>query len=387
MMKICVVTGTRAEYGLLFHVLKGIKKSKKIKLQLIVTGSHLSKKHGFTVEKIVKDGFVIDERIKLPLHSRNSFDISKSVSIAIAKHSKVFDKLKPDLLLVLGDRYEIFAAAQAAMFSNIPIAHIAGGDVTEGAIDDAMRHSISKMSHLHFVTNDLSRKRLLFMGENKKNIFNFGSPGIDMIKKIKYLPKNIFLKEIRFPQFDKNILVTYHPTTINDTETIINEIVIVLKALEKLPKNYGVIFTGSNSDLKGDFYNKKIKKFVDQNKNMKFYLSLGHYYYLNALKHCDCVVGNSSSGLYEAPSFKTPTVNIGDRQKGRICADSVINCDLDINKITKSIIKSFDRKYTKLHNPYGKGNASEEIVKILEKVKINKKILRKTFNIYNEKII
>ena len=167
-MKICVVTGTRAEYGLLFHVLKGIKKSKKIKLQLIVTGSHLSKKHGFTVEKIVKDGFVIDERIKLPLHSRNSFDISKSVSIAIAKHSKVFDKLKPDLLLVLGDRYEIFAAAQAAMFSNIPIAHIAGGDVTEGAIDDAMRHSISKMSHLHFVTNDLSKKDYYLWGRTKK---------------------------------------------------------------------------------------------------------------------------------------------------------------------------------------------------------------------------
>ena len=193
-----------------------------------------------------------------------------------------------------------------------------------------MRHSISKMSHLHFVTNDLSRKRLLFMGENKKNIFNFGSPGIDMIKKIKYLPKNLFLKEIRFPKFDKNILVTYHPTTINDTETIINEIVMVLKALERLPKKW-CYFTGSNSDLKGDFYNKKIKKFVDQNKNMKFYLSLGHYYYLNALKHCDCVAGNFQVAYRKHHRLKLLQL-ILETTKGRICADSVINCDLDIDK-------------------------------------------------------
>ncbi len=383
-MKICVVTGTRADYGLLYYPLKEIQKSAKLELQLIATGSHLSRKFGLTYKKILEDGFTIKQKVKLPLKSNKESDICNSVSVAIKKLSKSYQKLKPDLLLILGDRYEILAATEAAMLSNIPIAHIAGGDITEGAIDESIRHAITKMSHIHFVTNKDALKRVKLMGENPEHIYNVGSPGIDMIKNMQYLSRDDFFKKISFAPKKKNCIVTYHPTTINEDEFIEKEIDIILSTLAKLPQDHGFIITGANSDLKGEIFNKKIIEFVRKKENMKFFMSLGQELYLNSLKHCDCVIGNSSSGLYEAPSFNIPTVNIGDRQKGRICAKSVFNCDLDNSDIYNTITKALKSKLTNIVNPYGAGDSAKKITKILTDIKEPKDLLRKKFYIKND---
>ncbi|MHB1127609.1 MAG: UDP-N-acetylglucosamine 2-epimerase, partial [Bacillota bacterium] len=313
--KIAVVTGTRAEYGLLFWLMKELQSSPELNLQVIATGMHLSPEFGQTYKAIEQDGFIINEKLEMLLSSDTPVGITKSIGLATIGFADILQRLSPDILVLLGDRYEILAAAQAALVALIPVAHIAGGDTTEGAIDEAIRHSITKMSHLHFVTNSIAEKRVRQLGEDPRHIYNVGSPGLDYINRIKLLERNEFEQKINFSLRDKNILVTFHPSTLDEQKPS-EQFQELLFALSKLGDNVGIIFTQSNSDTYGRILKNMTDNYISDHKNSKVYTSLGQFLYLNAIYHTDMVVGNSSSGLYEAPSFKKPTVNIGNRQKG-----------------------------------------------------------------------
>ena len=377
--KVCVVTGTRADYGLLYWLMREIDGDKGMELQLIVTGMHLNLEFGHTY-KVIEKEFKIDEKIVMPLSSDSEIDISKSMGLAQIAFSKAYHKLKPDIVLVLGDRFEIFSAVTAAMISRLPIAHLHGGEATEGLIDEAIRHSVTKMSHLHFVAHDDYKKRVIQLGEEPHRVFNFGAVGIDNIKKLKLLSKNEFQKSINFSLNKKNIIVTFHPVTLEDSTSKFqfNEL---LHSIKKL-KDTNVIFTKSNSDHDGRIINIMIDDYVSNNSNCIAFDSLGQLRYLSALKYVDAIVGNSSSGLLEAPSFKIGTINIGDRQKGRIKAVSILDC----NSCTKSINEAFDTLYSKdfqnllsrVENPFGDGGASKKIKQIIKKFDLSN-ILKKSF--------
>ena len=370
MRKICIVTGTRAEYGLLRNLMSLIKDSNETKLQIIATNMHLSPKYGDTYKEIEFDGFNID--IKVPIIDSDD-DSSQSILISMSKAiegiAQAFDNLKPDLLVVLGDRYEILAAAEAALIMRIPIAHISGGDITEGAYDDAIRHSITKMSLLHFPSTELYRQRIIQMGESPERVFNVGSTGVENIKNINLLSKKEIENLINFQIDSKTILVTYHPVTLgsNSSEVYITEFLSALDA----KKDLKIIFTMPNSDNGRDKIADAINNFVKQNpKRAKSFKSLGVVNYLSLMQYVAAVVGNSSSGIIETPSFGIPTLNIGDRQKGRLAAESVYNCTPD----KESIIKGFDyimsdkfRKIAKtVKNPYYKPNSSKNIFQIIK---------------------
>ena len=324
MKKICIVTGSRAEYGLLRWVLEGIKKSSKLNLQLIVTGTHLSKKFGQTINYIEKDGFRIDCKVNTHLTSDTPEGITKSMGKGMNGFAIALNQLKPDILLVLGDRYEILVSVISAMIASIPIAHLHGGELTEGAYDDSIRHSITKMSHLHFVANQEYKNRVVQLGENPNRVFNVGGLGIDNIRKLKLLKKKDLEAVLNFKFLEKNLLITYHPVTLepNANAKYMDEL---LQALNKL-KDIGLIFTMPNADIEHKVIFNKINNFCKKNKNAKSYISLGQLRYLSCIKYIDGVVGNSSSGLIEAPSFKKGTINIGNRQTGRIKAKSIIDC-------------------------------------------------------------
>jgi len=324
MRKVCLITGTRAEYGLLYWLMKEIESAEDLKLQLVVTGMHLSPEFGNTFEEIEKDGFLIDKKIDLLLNSDSELSISKSISIGIDKFATTFNDLKPDLILVLGDRYEIFSAVSAAMVARIPIAHIHGGETTEGAIDEPIRHSITKMSHLHFPATNEYQNRIIQLGENPKRVFNFGGVGLDNINNLNLLSKEDFERENNFKLGDKNLIVTFHPATLekDSAKTQFQELLNYFSSINKTK----IIFTKSNSDIDGRTINNMIDKYVTSHQNCIWFKSMGQINYLSALQFVDAVVGNSSSGLIEAPSFKIGTINIGDRQKGRIKAKSVIDC-------------------------------------------------------------
>jgi UDP-N-acetylglucosamine 2-epimerase (non-hydrolysing)/GDP/UDP-N,N'-diacetylbacillosamine 2-epimerase (hydrolysing) len=376
--KICVVTGTRAEYGLLFWLLKELKKDKAFTLQLVVTGAHLSKAFGFTYKAIQKDGFRIDAKVPMPLGDDSAVGIGTAIGKGTIGFSKAFRKLKPDLVVLLGDRYETLAAAQAALVALIPVAHIAGGDSTEGAFDEAIRHSITKMSHLHFVTNDDSARRVRQLGENPKHVFNVGSPGIDQIKKTKLLSRAELEAVLGFRFRARNILVTYHPETLaqQPPEKVLNEF---LKALDTLSENTGIIVTMPNADPGNRRIRAALKKYAAKRRHVKCFESLGQQRYLSAMSHVDAVVGNSSSGILEAPSFRKPTVNIGDRQKGRLQAGSVINCPAETGAIVDALQRAFALDCSSVVNPYGDGTASEQIVRTLKSVPDFRALLRKAF--------
>lgn len=380
MRKICVVTGSRAEYGLLYWLMKAIEVDRGLELQLIVTGMHLSKEFGLTYKEIEKD-FKINKKIDMALTDDTSISISNSMGIAQNLFAKAYDKLKPDIILVLGDRYEIFSASISAMISRVPIAHIHGGEITEGSWDDSIRHCISKMSHLHFVATEKYKKRLIQLGEEPKRIFNFGGMGIENINKLELYNKNELEKLLNFKFNKKNLLITFHPVTLeNNTST--KHFLEILDALKKI-KDTNFIFTKSNSDLNGRAINKLIDQFVKNNQKSSIkFISLGQLKYLSILQFVDAVVGNSSSGLIEAPSFKIGTVNIGDRQKGREKALSVIDCKPNKKDIKKSINKVYSKDFRELlknvKNPYGKGSSSKKIIKILKSFKIDN-ILKKSF--------
>ena len=385
--KICIVTGTRAEYGLLYWFMKEIESDSDLKLQLIVTGIHLSPEFGLTYKEIEKD-FKINKKIEMLLSSDTSIGISKSMGLAQISFAEAYEELKPDLLVVLGDRYEIFSAVSAAMISRIPIAHLHGGETTEGLIDESIRHSITKMSHLHFTATNEYKKRVIQLGEQPNRVFNVGGLGIDNIKKLKLLSKEEFEKSINFKLNKKNILVTFHPVTLeqNTSKQQFKNLLHVIDDLE----NTNIIFTKANSDTDGRVINSMIDEYVINHKEKSIaFMSLGQLRYLSALQYVDAMVGNSSSGLAEAPSFKTGTINIGDRQKGRIMAKSVISCDANQASITQAFKElytdKFQNKLLLVKNPYGDGGASYKIKNILKNISLQNIIKKSFYDLKEEK--
>jgi UDP-hydrolysing UDP-N-acetyl-D-glucosamine 2-epimerase len=376
--KTCVVTGTRADYGLLYWLMKEIQNDAELELQLIVTGMHLSPEFGLTYTVIEQDGFAIDAKVEMLLSSDTCVGIAKSIGLGIIGFAEALDRLKPDLLVVLGDRYEILAASQAAMVARIPIAHIAGGDTTEGAIDEAIRHSITKISHLHFVTNQESARRVRQMGENPQRIYCVGSPGIDYIKHLTLLQSEELEQALDFTFLPRNLLITFHPVTLENRSSQW-QFKELLEALDLLGGEVGLIFTKPNSDTDGRVIIKMIDEYVATRSNARAYTSLGQLRYLSTIAQVDAVVGNSSSGLYEVPTFRKPTVNIGERQKGRLQAKSVINCPNNAKCIYDAIQKAFVFNCEQVVNPYGEGNTSPLIVKTIKEIADFKDLLQKHF--------
>jgi len=377
--KVCVITGTRAEYGLLYWLMKEIQSDKDLQLQLIVTGMHLSSEFGLTYKEIEKN-FKIDKKVEMLLSSDTVLGISKSMGLAQISFSEAYEELTPDILIVLGDRYEIFSAVSSAMISRIPIAHISGGEITEGVIDEAIRHSITKMSHLHFVSTDEYKNRVIQLGEHPNRVFNLGAIGIDNINKLKLFSKNEFVKSIDFSLNKKNILVTFHPVTL-EKSTSKEQFQELLNSIDEL-EDTNIIFTKSNSDTDGRVINQMIDAYVSRNNNAVSFISMGQVRYLSALKFVDAVVGNSSSGLTEAPIFGIGTINIGDRQKGRINLSSVINCNPTKESISNAFNALYSERYQKalsiVKSPYGNGGTSKKIKNIVKNFDLNN-ILKKSF--------
>lgn len=383
--KVCIITGSRAEYGLLYWLMKAIEESEKLELQIIVTGMHLSDEFGNTYLQIEKDGFNIDKKVDISITSDSEIAISKSMSIGLIGFARAYDELNPDLVLVLGDRFEIFSAVTAATISRIPIAHLHGGELTEGAIDEAFRHSITKMSHVHFVATQDYRNRVIQLGEDPQKVFNVGGLGIDNIFKLDLLSKTDFEKEVNFKLGKKNLLVTFHPVTLEKSTSKIH-FQNLLNSLDLLT-NTKIIFTKANSDIDGRIINKMIDQYVSINENSIAFKSMGQINYLSALQFMDAVVGNSSSGLLEAPSFKIGTINIGDRQKGRIEAESVISCKsntLSINKaLTRIYSEEFQNTIKNSTNPYGDGGSADQILRIIENIDFYNIIKKSFYDIKN----
>ena len=377
--KVCVITGTRAEYGLLYWLIKEIQSDKDLQLQLIVTGMHLSSEFGLTYKEIEKN-FKIDKKVEMLLSSDTVLGISKSMGLAQISFSEAYEELAPDILIVLGDRYEIFSAVSSAMISRIPIAHISGGEVTEGVIDEAIRHAITKMSHLHFVSTEEYKNRVIQLGEHPNRVFNLGAIGIDNINKLKLFSKNEFVKSIDFSLNKKNILVTFHPVTL-EKSTSKEQFQELLNSIDEL-EDTNIIFTKSNSDTDGRVINQMIDAYVSRNNNAVSFISMGQVRYLSALKFVDAVVGNSSSGLTEAPIFGIGTINIGDRQKGRINLSSVINCNPTKESISNAFNELYSARFQKalsvVQSPYGHGGTSEKIKNIVKNFDLNN-ILKKSF--------
>lgn len=384
MRKICVITGTRAEYGLLYWTMKALQADNGIDLSICVTGMHLSPEFGLTYKKILEDGFIINEKVETLLSSDTTVGVSKSIGLGIISFSEVFERLNPDLVLVLGDRYEIFAACTAAMISRIPIAHCHGGEATEGLIDEAIRHSITKMSQIHFTSTEEYRNRVIQLGEQPGNVYNVGALGIENINKLKLLTKSEFEESIDFKLKKINFLVTFHPVTLDNlsAEAQFKEL---LKALDKF-EDTAIIFTKPNSDTDGRIIIQLIDEYVKNNSEKAIaFTSLGQLRYLSAIQYMDVVVGNSSSGLIEVPSFKKATINIGDRQQGRVKAASVIDCETSKEDIEKAIKKAlsveFKEELKSSKNPYGEKNSSIEIVEVLKNIDLNGIVKKQFYNL------
>ena len=376
--KICFVTSSRSDYGLLYWVMKAVSQEPQFQLQVIATGMHLSPEFGSTVNVIEDDGFHVDRRVEMLLSGDSAVAVTKSMGLGVIGFADALADLKPDMVVVLGDRFEIFAATQAALIARIPVAHIAGGDVTEGAYDDAMRHGITKMSHLHFATNEMSAKRIRQLGEEPGNVHNVGSPGIDCIRKVKLLTRKELEGALGHRFMDKNILVTFHPATL-DREDPQQQFAEVLEGIRALGDMVSVIFTKTNADTNGRVINGMIDEYVSRNGNARCFTSLGQVLYLSLLGQVDAVVGNSSSGMYEAPSFGKPTVNIGDRQKGRLTAASVINCEPSARQVRDAIEKAFSMDCSRMENPYGDGQSSARIVEIIKGIQDFPPLVKKRF--------
>jgi GDP/UDP-N,N'-diacetylbacillosamine 2-epimerase (hydrolysing) len=366
--KICIVTGTRAEYGLLFRLIKKIHNDPEVDLQLLVTGMHLSPEFGLTWKLIEQDGFPIERKIEILLSSDSEIGISKSIGLAQISFAETFNQISPDMIILLGDRTEIFAAATAALIAGIPVAHIHGGEETEGAYDNALRHSITKMSHLHFAATEHYRQRLIQMGEQPENVFNVGALGIENIKNLKLLSKSDFEHSIDHKLAKKNLLITFHPVTL-DNKTAGDQFNQLLNALSDLSDTL-LIFTKPNSDKDGRVIIQLMDQFVANNPHKALaFTSLGQLRYLSAIPYMDAVVGNSSSGIIEVPEFNIPTVNIGDRQKGRMMGASIINCKPEKNDIREALMDAFQfDKTLKAKNFYGDGNTSENILRIIKQI-------------------
>jgi GDP/UDP-N,N'-diacetylbacillosamine 2-epimerase (hydrolysing) len=383
MIKICVITGTRADYGLLRWVMQGIKDDPELKLQIIATGMHLSPEFGLTYKAIEQDQFQIDRKVEMLTSSDTAVGIAKSMGLGLIGFADALHDLDPDLILVLGDRFEIFAAVSAALVARIPVAHLHGGETTEGAFDEALRHSITKMSHMHFVAAETYRQRVIQLGEHPNNVFLVGGLGVDNIKRLQLLDSVALETSLDFKLGRKNLLITFHPVTL-ESSTAENQMVELLAALADLVETH-LIFTLPNADTDGRALIKLVEEFVEQHPNARAYKSLGQLRYLSCVAHVDGVVGNSSSGLVEVPSFKKGTINIGDRQRGRLQAASIINCEPNRENITlalkKLYSKSFRKSLDQVVNLYGEGGASEKIVNTLKKQFGSSMVKKKFYNL------
>lgn len=385
-MKILIATGTRAEYGLLKPLMTAIKKEPNWHLQILVTGAHLSPEFGLTYKEIEKDNFTIDRKVEMLLSADTPTSIIKSMGIAMIGYSDALDDLSPDLIIILGDRYEMLALSSSALIYNIPIVHLHGGEITEGAYDDAIRHSITKMSHLHFASTREYMNRIIQLGEDPKNVYDVGAIGLDSIKNLELLDKQALEHnlDIKFKKY--NYQVTFHPSTL-DIESPERQFEMLLRAIDKQEDSF-FIFTKSNADTGGRIINEMIDTYVAQNeKKAKAFSSLGNLRFLSVVKVCDAIVGNSSSGILEAPSLQTVTINIGDRQKGRIQAKSIINVKVDENEINEAFIKVSSKELNSdpefFFNPYGDGNTTEKIIEILQSVDIKKFRTKKFYDLKN----
>jgi GDP/UDP-N,N'-diacetylbacillosamine 2-epimerase (hydrolysing) len=379
--KICIVTGTRAEYGLLRLLMQEVQSESSLELQVIATGMHLSPEFGLTYTEIEQDGLTIDAKVEMLLSADTATSVTKSMGLGLIGFADVYARLAPDLVVVLGDRFEIFAAATAAMIAGIPIAHIHGGETTEGAFDEAIRHSITKMSHLHFVAAEQYRKRVIQLGEQPERVFLVGGLGIDAIKRIKLMTREELEASIDFKFGPRNLLITFHPVTLEGKSSG-QQMVELLIALSKL-KDTHLIFTMPNADTGGRELAVMVDAFVATHPNARVYNSLGQLRYLSCMKFVDGVVGNSSSGLAEAPSMGIGTIDIGDRQKGRLRATSVIHCEPIHHQIELALAtlysQDFQESLTAVVNPYGTGGASRRIVNVMITQPLDK-LLKKKFN-------
>lgn len=376
--KICVVTGSRADYGLLYWPMRLIVEHEDFELQVVVTGMHLSPAFGETWRQIEADGFAIASKLEMLLSGDSSVSVAKSVGLGVIGFADAFERLRPDILMVLGDRFEILAAVQAALFARIPVAHLCGGDVTEGAFDESIRHAITKMAHIHFPTNADAARRLVAMGENPEYVFTVGSPGLDRIRHMKFMARDAFFDAVKLTPMSKTLLVVFHPVTLDSSNPLV-QLEELLAALENLGSKVSLLITGANSDNAGQLINARLQAFVESHLNSTFWLSLGSELFINALQHVDAIVGNSSSGLYEAPSFGIPTVNIGDRQKGRLRAASVIDCAPERHAIRVAMDKALIRGRLPTVNPYGDGHAAELMVDKLQRISDFGPLIRKSF--------
>lgn len=382
--KVCVVTGTRAEFGLLQWVIDLISKSEVLELQIIVTGMHLSPEFGLTVQDIDDSGVHIDYKVEMLLSSDTSVGVTKSMGLGQIGFADAFSHLQPDLLLVLGDRFEIFSAVSAAMVFRIPVAHLHGGESTEGLIDESIRHSITKMSHIHFVAAEQYRNRVIQLGEEPSRVYQVGGLGIDNIKRLKLLSREELQASLNFTFQEHNFLITFHPVTL-ESATASLQIDQLLASLKHYTKA-GLIFTLPNADTDGRVVIDKIIQYCSENPNSHYYTSLGQLKYLSAVSHVDAVIGNSSSGLLEVPSFKKATINIGDRQRGRLKASSVIDCeptqDSILGALQLALSRPFQRNLVHTENPYGNGGASSSIVKILEDLNFSNLLKKRFYDIH-----
>lgn len=367
--KICIVTGTRAEYGLLYWLMREIQEDSDLELQLIVTGAHLSPEYGNTVQEIERDGFQIHERIEMLLSSDTPNAVTKAMGLGLIGFADAYARLRPDIVVLLGDRYEMMVAAQAAMVAKIPIAHIHGGERTEGSIDEAIRHSITKMSHLHFVATDEYQRRVIQLGEHPDRVFNFGAIGIDNIIKLQLLDREELQRSLQFDFGDHYFVVTYHPVTLGLSQPA-RTFQELIEALNAYPE-YKVIITKPNADPQNKEIISMIDRYADDNRDRVLSVSsLGQLRYLSAVKHCDAVIGNSSSGIIEVPVLKRPTVNVGDRQRGRAMGPTVINVSENKDDIIEGIELALSNKFQKIvqesESIYGKGNVSHKIKDVIK---------------------
>lgn len=379
--KICVITGSRAEYGLLKWLMWEILKTPDLSLQIIATGSHLSPEFGLTHLEIERDGFHINRKVEMLVSADTSTGIAKSMGLGMIGYSDALMDLSPDLLVLLGDRFEIFSAAAAGLVAQIPIAHIHGGEVTEGSIDESFRHSITKMSHIHFVAAMDYRRRVIQLGESPNKVFLVGGLGVDAISQIQLMDRKAIESDLGIKFGEKNLMVAFHPKTTGQDS--FNEFNDLLLALDTLGEETRLIFTMSNADAGNHSINSKMEEFSRRKKNRFVFPSLGQLRYLSCLAQVDGIIGNSSSGLAEMPSFKKGTINIGDRQSGRLQSSSIINCPPKKESIIAAIehmySPDFQSSLASTINPYGDGGASKKMTSILRAINL-RDALNKSFH-------
>ena len=373
--RVCAVTSTRADYGLLYPVLRELERHERYELRLV---AHLSEQYGRTVDEIVADGFKVAEKVEILGLADTPAAISAAIGRAADGFGRVLERMAPDLVLVLGDRYEILPVVLAAHVARIPVAHLCGGDVTEGALDDAIRHSISKLSHLHFVTNEWSGRRVRQLGEDANHVHVVGETGIDNIRTMKLLSRVELSEALGYEWQEHNLLVTFHPVTLGN-EPSLEQLECLLLALSELGADYGVILTSPNADEGGRAMWRRLQSFAQTNSHVRLYASLGRHRYLSAMHHVDAVVGNSSSGLIEAPAMRTASVNIGNRQQGRPLARSVVQCEVDRAAIVEAVKRAVVLDRSTTESPYGDGHATERILSVLDEVDDFSRLIQKRF--------